>query len=165
MPTVTGRYGSRAACMPAKRNSARSHHARAQVHAARPDDHRRHDSRCALPRPNDNGQGVCRPAQCRGARARKPTASTSSSSMNPRSTSTCARSGNGHRGAAPGNRRASLHHRHPHLLRLRHPGQCRLEGNLGNQWRQYQDIFPALARSRIDQISIECRNRASQWNC
>ncbi len=32
------------------------------------------------------------------------------------------------------------------------------KATLGNQWRQYQDIFPALARSRIDQISIECRN-------
>src|SRR5262249_4699526 len=26
------------------------------------------------------------------------------------------------------------------------------------QWRQYEEIFPALARSRIDQVSIECRN-------
>src|SRR5271166_736515 len=29
---------------------------------------------------------------------------------------------------------------------------------LGEEWRQYQEIFPALARSRIDQVSIECRN-------
>jgi 5-methyltetrahydropteroyltriglutamate--homocysteine methyltransferase len=29
---------------------------------------------------------------------------------------------------------------------------------LGNQWRQYEQIFPALAQSRIDQVSIECRN-------
>src|ERR1700726_1577427 len=29
---------------------------------------------------------------------------------------------------------------------------------LGQQWRQYQEIFPALARSRIDEVSIECRN-------
>jgi 5-methyltetrahydropteroyltriglutamate--homocysteine methyltransferase len=30
--------------------------------------------------------------------------------------------------------------------------------SLGNQWRQYEQIFPALAQSRIDQVSIECRN-------
>jgi len=32
------------------------------------------------------------------------------------------------------------------------------KATLGGQWRQYEEIFPALARSRIDQISIECRN-------
>ena len=29
---------------------------------------------------------------------------------------------------------------------------------LGGEWRQYEAIFPALARSRIDQISLECIN-------
>ena len=29
---------------------------------------------------------------------------------------------------------------------------------LGDQWRQYEIIFPALAQSRIDQISLECIN-------
>ena len=32
------------------------------------------------------------------------------------------------------------------------------KATLGEEWRQYQEIFPALARSRIDQVSIECRN-------
>jgi len=27
---------------------------------------------------------------------------------------------------------------------------------LGSEWRQYQDFFPALAKSRIDQVSLEC---------
>ncbi|MFZ5542003.1 MAG: methionine synthase [Pseudomonadota bacterium] len=27
---------------------------------------------------------------------------------------------------------------------------------LGEQWRQYEKVFPALARSRIDQVSLEC---------
>ena len=27
---------------------------------------------------------------------------------------------------------------------------------LGSEWRQYEEIFPALAASRIDQISLEC---------
>src|ERR1700733_4733150 len=29
---------------------------------------------------------------------------------------------------------------------------------LGAEWRQYEGIFPALATSRIDQVSLECRN-------
>jgi 5-methyltetrahydropteroyltriglutamate--homocysteine methyltransferase len=32
------------------------------------------------------------------------------------------------------------------------------KATLGSQWRQYQEIFPALAKSRIDQVSVECRN-------
>ncbi len=27
---------------------------------------------------------------------------------------------------------------------------------LGGEWRQYEEIFPALARSRVDQVSLEC---------
>lgn len=27
---------------------------------------------------------------------------------------------------------------------------------LGGQWRQYEQVFPALAKSRIDQVSLEC---------
>ena len=27
---------------------------------------------------------------------------------------------------------------------------------LGNEWRQYEQIFPALAKSKIDQVSLEC---------
>ena len=29
---------------------------------------------------------------------------------------------------------------------------------LGSEWRQYEEIFPAIARSRIGQVAIECRN-------
>jgi len=29
---------------------------------------------------------------------------------------------------------------------------------LGSEWRQYEAIFPALAKSRIDQVSVECAN-------
>jgi 5-methyltetrahydropteroyltriglutamate--homocysteine methyltransferase len=32
------------------------------------------------------------------------------------------------------------------------------KATLGQEWRQYEAIFPALARSRIDQVSVECRN-------
>jgi 5-methyltetrahydropteroyltriglutamate--homocysteine methyltransferase len=29
---------------------------------------------------------------------------------------------------------------------------------LGSQWRQYEETFPVLAKSKIDQISLECHN-------
>jgi 5-methyltetrahydropteroyltriglutamate--homocysteine methyltransferase len=32
------------------------------------------------------------------------------------------------------------------------------KASLGGEWRQYEEIFPALAASRIDQVSVECRN-------
>jgi 5-methyltetrahydropteroyltriglutamate--homocysteine methyltransferase len=32
------------------------------------------------------------------------------------------------------------------------------KSTLGSEWRQYEAIFPALAASRIDQVSLECRN-------
>jgi len=32
------------------------------------------------------------------------------------------------------------------------------KATLGDAWRQYERIFPALAKSRIGQVSLECRN-------
>jgi len=32
------------------------------------------------------------------------------------------------------------------------------KATLGGEWRQYEAIFPAIARSKIDQVSVECRN-------
>jgi len=32
------------------------------------------------------------------------------------------------------------------------------KATLGGEWRQYEKIFPALAASRINQVSVECRN-------
>jgi len=32
------------------------------------------------------------------------------------------------------------------------------KATLGGEWRQYEAIFPALAASRINQVSLECRN-------
>ncbi len=32
------------------------------------------------------------------------------------------------------------------------------KATLGGEWRQYEKIFPALAASRIKQVSVECRN-------
>ena len=36
--------------------------------------------------------------------------------------------------------------------------------SLGSQWRQYEEIFPALAKSRIDQISVECMHSRVPMN-
>ena len=30
------------------------------------------------------------------------------------------------------------------------------KATLGEQWRQYEQVFPALAKSAIDQVSLEC---------
>ncbi len=32
------------------------------------------------------------------------------------------------------------------------------KATLGSEWRQYEDIFPVIARSPIQQVAIECRN-------
>ena len=32
------------------------------------------------------------------------------------------------------------------------------KATLGGEWRQYEEIFPLLKESRIDQVSVECRN-------
>jgi 5-methyltetrahydropteroyltriglutamate--homocysteine methyltransferase len=32
------------------------------------------------------------------------------------------------------------------------------KASLGTEWRQYEKLFPALAKSRIDQVSLECIN-------
>ena len=32
------------------------------------------------------------------------------------------------------------------------------KAGLGREWRQYETVFPALAESRIDQVSLECAN-------
>ena len=32
------------------------------------------------------------------------------------------------------------------------------KNSLGDEWRQYEKIFPALAKSRIGQVSVECIN-------
>ena len=32
------------------------------------------------------------------------------------------------------------------------------KATLGSEWRQYEEIFPALAKSKIKQVSVECKN-------
>ncbi len=38
------------------------------------------------------------------------------------------------------------------------PANIVWKATLGDEWRQYEMFFPALARSRIDQVSVECIN-------
>src|SRR6516225_6481159 len=38
------------------------------------------------------------------------------------------------------------------------PANIQWKATLGAEWRQYEQTFPALAASRIDEVSLECRN-------
>jgi 5-methyltetrahydropteroyltriglutamate--homocysteine methyltransferase len=38
------------------------------------------------------------------------------------------------------------------------PANIAWKASLGTEWRQYERFFPALAQSRIDQVSLECIN-------
>jgi 5-methyltetrahydropteroyltriglutamate--homocysteine methyltransferase len=38
------------------------------------------------------------------------------------------------------------------------PANIEWKATLGSEWRQYEKFFPALAKSRIDQVSLECIN-------
>jgi len=38
------------------------------------------------------------------------------------------------------------------------PANIEWKATLGAEWRQYEEFFPALATSRIDQVSLECIN-------
>jgi 5-methyltetrahydropteroyltriglutamate--homocysteine methyltransferase len=38
------------------------------------------------------------------------------------------------------------------------PANIEWKATLGEEWRQYEKFFPALAKSRIDQVSLECIN-------
>jgi 5-methyltetrahydropteroyltriglutamate--homocysteine methyltransferase len=38
------------------------------------------------------------------------------------------------------------------------------KASLGGEWRQYEEIFPALAKSRLGQVSLECKNSRVPMN-
>jgi len=38
------------------------------------------------------------------------------------------------------------------------PANVDWKRTLGHEWRQYEQIFPAIARSSVDQVSLECAN-------
>ena len=70
--------------------------------------------------------------------------------------------GLGHRGAAPRHRGAQLHHRRPHLLRLRHQGQHRLEGDAR---RRVAPVRGGLSRRWPRAASSRCRSSAATPRC
>ena len=39
------------------------------------------------------------------------------------------------------------------------------KNTLGDQWRQYEQVFPALAKSSIQQVSLECYHSHVPWLC
>ena len=38
------------------------------------------------------------------------------------------------------------------------PANIAWKATLGDEWRHYEKFFPALAKSRVDQVSLECIN-------
>ena len=120
-----------------------------QVHAARSDDDGRHAVRRALPEPREARVGVRRDPERRGAcdrggrRRRDPVRRAGVQRLLRRGARL------GHRARWSARRRGFVHDRGAHLLRLRHQGQHRLEeARSASEWRQYEQTFPLLARSR-----------------
>jgi 5-methyltetrahydropteroyltriglutamate--homocysteine methyltransferase len=60
----------------------------------------------------------------------------------------------GHRCVASGDRRPALHICYGYGIEA----NIRWKETLGSEWRQYEEIFPALNASRIGQVSLECAN-------
>jgi 5-methyltetrahydropteroyltriglutamate--homocysteine methyltransferase len=44
------------------------------------------------------------------------------------------------------------------VIQFDEPANIEWKATLGGEWRQYEKFFPALAASRIDQVSLECIN-------
>ena len=119
---------------------ARAHHAQDQVHAARAADHRRHRGRPLLRRPQDTRLRLRRTAQPGSAgaagrrRGRDPVRRAGFQRLYVRRRR-MGRGRAGTRGARPEGARHGqwplVHDGGAHLLRLRHPGQQRLEADAG----------------------------------
>ena len=138
---------------------ARPYQAQAQIHPARPDDHRRHHRRRALRRPRRRWRWRSPSCSTRRRADWQRTASTSSSSTSRRSTSTWTRSAPGasRRCIAPSTGvscTTAVHICYGYGIKA----NIDWKATLGAEWRQYEEIFPALAASRIDQVSVECIN-------
>ena len=73
--------------------------------------------------------------------------------------------GLGHRGAAPRHRwrrrKTAVHICYGYGIKA----NIEWKATLGSEWRQYEKIFPALAASRIDQVSLECINSHVPMSC
>ena len=161
VPTVTGALRLKGRVHADEARLARAHTTRKlKLHAAGPDDHRRHHRRRALRRPGEDGDGVRRRCSTRRRARSRPTASTSSSSTSRRSTSTWTRSRSGaiealHRaieGVSPARPRCTS--ATATASRPISTGRRRSAASGGNTRR----FFRRWPQSRIDQVSVECRN-------
>ena len=99
------------------------------------------------------------------ARRWRPTASTSSSSTSRPSTCTWTRSATGASPGAGARRRRASAAPPPCTSATATASRPTSTGRRrwASEWRQYEEIFPALAKSRIDQVAMECSTRTCRW--
>ena len=64
----------------------------------------------------------------------------------------------GHRCPAHGHRGVNLRQRFTSATATGSKANVDWKATLGGEWRQYEQTFPALAASRIDEVSLECCN-------
>ena len=135
---------------------ARAHGEEDQVHAARPDDHRRHRGRPLLRRPRQAGDGLCRTAEPGGAgaagrrRGHHPVRRAGLQRLHGRGRHL------GHRRAGACRAGPDLHDGRAHLLRLRHPCQHRLEEGAGRRM--------APVRADLSGAGAQLASSRSAWN-
>ena len=53
-------------------------------------------------------------------------------------------------------RSMAFHPKRPYISANGISANIQWKATLGSEWRQYEEFFPALAKSRIDQVSLEC---------
>ena len=132
---------------------ARPHATTSQIHAAGADDHRRYDRRRALSRSACAGVRLRARAQRRGARAGRARRRRRAVRRARVQRLSRRRRVVGDRRAARRDRRAPLHDRCPHLLRLRHQGEHRLEGHARQRMAPVRADVPS-ARTEPDRSGI-----------
>ena len=140
------------------RLARRTHEEEAEDHAARPDDDRRHRCRPPLRRPRENGDGLRRAAEPGGARARSrrrrrdPVRRAGLQRLHRRRRRPGASQALDRAAQGPDAARRSCTSATATASRPTSTGRRRS----GGEWRQYEEIFPAIAKSTIKQVSLEC---------
>ncbi len=136
----------------------RPHQAQAQVHFARSDDHRRHDRRRPLSRSPCPRSRLRRGAERGGARAGRlgvdvvqfdePAFNVYMRDVKDWGVAALERAAQGL------TCKTTVHICYGYGIKANNDWKA----TLGEHWRQYEETFPALAASQIDQVSLECRN-------
>ena len=142
------------------------HRAKTEIHPARPDDHHRYRRRRLLWRPRQDGVRLCRTAQ-RGSqglagrrRRHDPVRRARLQRLHGRGL------GLGHQGAGARRRGPDLRHRRAHLLRLRHQGQYRLEGDAGQpNGGSTRIFFRRSPKARSSRSRSNAAIRRCRWTC